>query len=98
MTAAVTAELQIKKWGNSAGFRIPAELMQAGAFKIDQRIAARVEGNRLIIEAAPLPLKEYKLAELLAQLPQGYTEAGEYDAGRSVGAEALPREEMGGNW
>ena len=42
----------IKKWGNSAAIRIPAAVMKAVEFDLDEIVDVREEEGRIIIEAA----------------------------------------------
>lgn len=76
---------QVKKWGNSASVRIPAAILDAVHFSIDQDVDIRVEDGRIIIE--PLR-KQVTLERLLAQVtPENLH--GEIDFGASVGRESL---------
>ena len=54
----------IRKWGNSPAIRIPASLMNAGQFELEQQVKITAEDGRIIIE--PLHKIEYSLDELLA--------------------------------
>lgn len=40
----------IKKWGNSAAIRIPAAVMKAVEFDLDEIVDVREEEGRIIIE------------------------------------------------
>lgn len=42
--------VQVKKWGNSASVRIPASIMAATAFHIDQEVDVREEDGRNFID------------------------------------------------
>ncbi len=57
-------ETVVKKWGNSAAVRIPASIMEAAKFTLEQHIDVRAEGGRIVIE--PRQQQHYDLAELLA--------------------------------
>ena len=57
-------ETVIRKWGNSPAIRIPASLMNAGQFELEQQVKITAEDGRIIIE--PLHKVEYSLDELLA--------------------------------
>jgi antitoxin MazE len=57
-------ETVIRKWGNSPAIRIPASLMKAGQFELEQEVKITAEDGRIIIE--PLHKVEYSLDELLA--------------------------------
>src|SRR6476661_2568962 len=56
--------VQEKKWGNSASVRIPASVMAAAAFKIDQPVEVYEEDGRVIIDPRMAPI--YDLDTLLA--------------------------------
>ena len=49
----------VKKWGNSAGIRIPSSVLAATGLKIDQAVDVREESGRVVIE--PVMAKEYDL-------------------------------------
>ena len=53
----------VKKWGNSAAVRIPAAILQAAHFDMDEIVDIREEGGRIVIE--PLRQKAYDLDALL---------------------------------
>ena len=57
--------VQIKKWGNSASVRIPASIMAAAAFHIDQEVDVREEEGRIVIDPV---MRSYDLDELLAKM------------------------------
>ena len=56
----------VKKWGNSAGIRIPSSVLAATGLKIDQAVDVHEEGGRVVIE--PVTTKEYDLAVLLGAI------------------------------
>jgi antitoxin MazE len=45
----------VKKWGNSAAVRIPAQVMAAVALHLDQMVDVREEDGRIIIEPVAQP-------------------------------------------
>ena len=55
--------VHVKKWGNSASVRIPASVMAAATFHIDQEVDVREEAGRVVIEAVRAPT--YDLDRLL---------------------------------
>ncbi len=76
----------VKKWGNSAGVRIPAAALSASGLEIDQAVDVRAEDGRVIIE--PVRTREYDLAALLAGItPENIH--GEIDFGAVVGQELI---------
>ncbi|MGH8534045.1 MAG: AbrB/MazE/SpoVT family DNA-binding domain-containing protein [Gammaproteobacteria bacterium] len=40
----------VKKWGNSAGIRIPASVLEAAKITLGQPVEVRAEGGRIVIE------------------------------------------------
>jgi antitoxin MazE len=54
---------RVKKWGNSAAVRIPAAILQAAHFDIDEVVDVREEAGRIVIE--PVRPKTYELNALL---------------------------------
>lgn len=46
------AFLDIKKWGNNLGVRLPASVAKAAGLHVDQRVRISVEDGRVIIEPA----------------------------------------------
>ncbi len=78
-------KIQVKKWGNSASVRIPASVMAAASFAIDQVVEIREEGGRIIIE--PIRQPAYDLDQLLDLMtPESFHK--EVDFGPPVGQEA----------
>ena len=61
-------ETVIRKFGNSKGAILPAPLLKELNLDLDDKIDARVENGRIVIER--LDKHEYSLDELLAQCPQ----------------------------
>ena len=59
------ALLDIKRWGNSLGVRLPAKVARAAHLQADQRVRVRVEDGRVVIE----PVHEMRptLAQRLAR-------------------------------
>lgn len=90
-------QLTIKKWGNSAAFRIPAALLQEAHLHIDQAVEARVEDGRLIIEPSEPELPVYDLKGLLAGVRPEQVQP-ETPTGSALGAEILPDEDLSGAW
>ena len=56
----------IKKWGNSAAVRIPANIMAAANICLDQAVEVREEHGCIVIE--PVRRKAYKLDDLLGSI------------------------------
>lgn len=58
------ATLDIKKWGNNLGVRLPAAVAKAAHLHADQRVRLTVEDGRVVITpvAAPAITLEQRLA------------------------------------
>ncbi|MBK9160314.1 MAG: AbrB/MazE/SpoVT family DNA-binding domain-containing protein [Nitrosomonadales bacterium] len=44
------AVLDIKKWGNSLGVRLPAAVARAAHLHVDQRVRISVDGDQVVIK------------------------------------------------
>jgi antitoxin MazE len=74
----------IKKWGNSAAIRIPAAVMKAVEFDLDEIVDVREEKGRIIIE--PVRQKAYDLHALLKGItPKNQHQAADF--GPALGEE-----------
>jgi antitoxin MazE len=74
----------IKKWGNSAAIRIPAAVMKAVEFDLDEIVDVREEEGRIIIE--PVRQKAYDLDALLKGItPKNKHQAADF--GPALGEE-----------
>ncbi len=75
----------VRKWGNSAAIRIPATVLAAAGFRMDQLVDVRQEKGRIIVE--PVLSETFDIAVLIA----GITDENRHDAiemGSAVGQEA----------
>ncbi len=59
------AVLDIKRWGNSLGVRLPAAVAKKAHLHVDQRVKISVEGDYVVI--SPLQDKPQTLEQRLAQ-------------------------------
>jgi antitoxin MazE len=78
------ATLDIKRWGNSLGVRLPAAVARAAKLSADQRVRMTVEAGRVVIE--PITATLPTLAERLAAYDIA-KHGGEVMAAKPVGAE-----------
>ena len=81
----VEAVLDIKKWGNNLGVRLPAAVARKARLHVDQRVRVSVEGDQVVITPvgdAPLTL-EQRLAAYDAKRHGGE----QMGTSRSLGAE-----------
>jgi len=56
----------VKKWGNSAAVRIPANVLAEAGLEIDQPVEVRQDRGRIIIE--PVRTMHFELTDLLDQI------------------------------
>lgn len=57
----IEAVLDLKKWGNNLGVRLPVAVAKAAHLHVDQRVTVAVEDGRVVItplEDAPLTLEQ----------------------------------------
>lgn len=78
------ATLDIKKWGNSLGVRIPAEVAREAHFHLDQRIQISVENDTIILK--PIKSTKISLKERLARFDPA-KHGGEAMQTQRIGAE-----------
>ncbi|MDY6990527.1 MAG: AbrB/MazE/SpoVT family DNA-binding domain-containing protein [Thermodesulfobacteriota bacterium] len=62
-------ELQIGKWGNSLGIRLPKHVLEALRLGAKDKVSCAVEDGKLILEPVSYQ-KKYTLEELLAQVQE----------------------------
>lgn len=76
----------LQKWGNSHGIRIPKYLLNSLQWQQGEKITMSIEGNRLLIEQAPIN-RHKNIKELFKDFnPQNYT-SHEIDWGKPSGDE-----------
>ena len=78
------AILDIKRWGNNLGVRLPAAVAKAAHLHADQRVRVRVEDGRVVI--VPFGEAPLTLDQRLAQFDPS-RHRGEVMAAKSLGAE-----------
>lgn len=76
----------IKKWGNSAAFRIPTAILKAAKLSIGQTVEIRADNGRVTV--TPLTSNEFDLDKLLAAITPENIHTP-VDFGKPVGREAL---------
>jgi len=77
--------IQVSKWGNSLGLRLPRSLAQQIGVSEGQKVSVVAEGSRLIVEAAP---PSWRLEDLLANMtPEAMGQA--FSWGDDRGREAV---------
>lgn len=81
MTEAV---LDIKRWGNNLGVRLPAAVARAAQLYVDQRVRISVEDSTIVIR--PVGDAELTLDQRLARFDPA-RHGGEVMQGQAVGAE-----------
>ncbi len=75
----------VKKWGNSAAIRLPAEVLNAAQVSLEQRVSVHVEGRRIVLDPSE---DENSLDMLLAQITPDNIH-GEVSFGSPTGKELL---------
>ena len=83
MTEAI---LDIKKWGNNLGVRLPAAVAREAQLRADQRVRISVEDKVVVIR--PLEAAEPTMDERLARF-DSIRHGGEIMGDKAVGAEVL---------
>jgi len=78
---------QVLKWGNSLALRIPAAIAKQMRVSAGEKVEIRLEGSRLVIQAAAEELPSFTQADLLRALKG--TKAREDALGRPRGREVL---------
>ncbi len=78
-------QVQISRWGNSLGVRIPKDVARRAGLSEGARVEIEAEDNRIVIApSAP----RYRLEDLLEGMtPEAMREA--FDWGRDLGREAV---------
>ena len=60
----IEAVLDIKKWGNNLGVRLPAAVVREAHLHVDQRVRVSVEGDQVVIR--PVDISRLTLEQRLA--------------------------------
>lgn len=76
--------LDIKKWGNSLGVRLPASVAREAHLHVDQRVRVSVEDGQVFI--TPVPDAPLTLEQRLARFDPA-RHGGEMMASQAVGTE-----------
>jgi antitoxin MazE len=63
-------KVKVAKWGNSLGIRVPKAAAEAAGIAPGVQLDLVVEGRELRLKR-PLPIKHYRLEDLLAQIKPG---------------------------
>lgn len=79
------AILEIKRWGNSLGVRLPSAIAKAADLHVDQAVSIDVEDGRVVI--TPTEIVRDGLDERLARFDPA-RHAGEVMTAENLGAEA----------
>jgi antitoxin MazE len=78
-------QVQLARWGNSLGLRIPKDLAAQAGLRAGARVELAAEGDRIVIKPAR---PRYVLAELLEGVtPEAMREA--FDWGPDIGREIV---------
>ena len=66
-------ELQIGKWGNSLGIRLPKHISEILRLRPKDKVSCAIENGKLILKPVR-PVKKYDLEELLSKVEDPGTE------------------------
>ncbi len=78
-------ELDIKKWGNNLGVRLPAAIARAARLRSDQRVTIAVEDGRVVV--TPIANAPLTLEQRLARFDPSSHGGEVISAGKRIGAE-----------
>jgi len=78
---------KVQKWGNSQGVRVPLRLLEEAKLTLGDEVDVTVQEGRLIVSPSQRIRGKYRLADLVARMPEDY-EPAEEDWGPPVGREA----------
>ena len=78
-------QVQISKWGNSLGLRLPRSLARQAGIADGRKVNVTADGSRLIIEAAP---PAFRLEDLLVNMTPEKMSAA-FDWGADIGRETV---------
>jgi antitoxin MazE len=81
-------QIMIQKWGNSQGIRLPKHILESCELEVGDTLQIEVKGKKLMLSAEDKHKRrgQYKLEELLAQIPTGFKNQ-ETDWGTPMGKE-----------
>jgi antitoxin MazE len=79
-------ESVIRKWGNSPALRLPASVLKAAGYRLEQKVELVVSRGRIVIQ--PSARVEYCLDELVSGITASNAH-GEVGFGKPVGKESL---------
>ncbi|MCP4755221.1 MAG: AbrB/MazE/SpoVT family DNA-binding domain-containing protein [Proteobacteria bacterium] len=75
-----TKDIQLKKWGNSVGLRIPVGVLRSTDLKVNDLVSVSVSDGIIMIKPSK---KKYSVKELI----KGHEDESELDWGASRGIE-----------
>jgi antitoxin MazE len=81
----IAMQVQIARWGNSLGLRIPKDLAEHAGLRAGARVEIAADGDRLVITPTR---RRYRLAELLEGVTPEEMRTG-WDGGPDVGREIV---------
>jgi antitoxin component of MazEF toxin-antitoxin module len=76
--------LNVQKWGNSAAMRLPASLLAQMAVSVGDAVEAELSNGQLTLKKAK---PQYRLADLLAEMPEDFPRAKRWDELPDAGLE-----------
>ncbi|WCM95741.1 hypothetical protein M5C96_14765 [Acidovorax sp. GBBC 1281] len=79
-------KLSIQKWGNSAALRLPVGMLSALGAKVGDAFEVDLSAGQVLLRVAK---PRYKLADLLAEMPEQLPRVEGWDAMTAVGLEVM---------
>ena len=86
MRSKTIMETVIRKWGNSPALRLPASVLKAAGYRLEQRVEIIASRGRIVIR--PSEKAEYDLDKLVDGITTG-NRHGAVDFGPPAGKETL---------
>jgi len=78
--------LTLRKAGNSLVMTIPRAFIEQNRLNAGSQVEVLITGKRMTVKAAPRP--RYKLADLMAEMPNGFPRVEGWDEMPPVGLES----------
>ena len=81
----MSMKLNIQKWGNSAAVRLPAAMLAQMGMHVGDSFEVEVSADGAMLRVAK---PKYKLADLMAEMPEGLPRVEGWDELHDIGKEA----------
>ena len=77
---------RVQRWGNSQGIRLPKKVLSQAEIAVGEEVDVKVENHRIVVEAPQRVRGRYRIEDLAARMPEGYSPSEE-DWGEPIGRE-----------